>query len=239
MLDRIIEPPLGEDLHLPLSKINDPDSEELIKEIALMFLKKGLEKLKYHFRSDELTSDEVIITKRLRRSLNTFNTDFIVNVETSNDNDAIEGRTDLKLQASGWKKYFVFECKKLDGGSGLSRKYIKKGLVRFCNGKYGVDFDGSTIIRERTPNFGGMIGYVVKGEISTIVNDIRKRVQSTVFHKNGVNFGQISMGLLLFEKVPYFDYSFKSKHKRVIITSNGILNDLDGILIYHVFFDLT
>jgi hypothetical protein len=238
MLDRIIEPTLGEDLYLPfLGKINDPNSEELIKEIALMYLKRGLEKLKYNFRSDEVTSDEVIITKRLRRSLNTFDTDFIVNVETSNDNDIIEGRTDLKLQASRWKKYFVFECKKLDGGSDLSRDYIIKGLVRFCNGKYGVDFDGSTIIHERTPNFGGMIGYVVKGEISTILDDIRKQ---TAFHGNGVNFGQICTGSLdLFEKVPYFDHSFKSKHKRVIITSSEVLNNLDGILIYHIFFDLT
>lgn len=239
MLDRIIESSLGEDLHLPLSKINDPDSEELTKDIALQFLRRGLENIKFRLFADEL-ANEVIITNRLRRLLKTFDTDFIVNVEALNDNDTIEGKTDIKFEVSGWKKCFVFECKKLDGGSDLSRKYIKKGLVRFCNGKYGVDFDGSTIIRERTPNFGGMIGYVVKGEISTIVNDIRKRVQRTVFHKNGVNFGQISMGHLeLFEKVPYFDHSFKSKHKRVIFTSSAVLNNLDDILIYHIFFDLT
>lgn len=239
MLDRIIEPLLREDLHLPLSKINDPNSEELIKDVTLQFLRRGLENLKFFLFADEL-ANEVIITKRLRRLLKRFETDFIVNVETLNDNDTLEGRTDIKLEVSRWKKYFVFECKRLDGGNGLSGKYIQKGLIRFCDGKYCVDFDGRTINPERTPNFGGMIGYVVKGEIPTILDDIRKRVQQTAFYENSVNFGQISMGYLeLFEKVPYFDHSFKSKHKRVIITSSAILNNLDDILIYHIFFDLT
>lgn len=241
MLDKIIEPPLGEDLHLPLSKINDPNSEELIKKVALKFLRNGLEKLKCHLYSDELASDEVIITKKLRRSLNTFDTDFIVNVETSNDNDVVEGRTDLKLEVSRWKKYFLFECKRLDGGSDLSKKYIEKGLIRFCNGKYCADFDGSIIIQERTPNFGGMLGYVVKGEISSIVSDIKGRVQSTLFHDNGVDFGQISIGSenLLYDKVSCFNHGFGSKHERVIITASAVLDHLEGILIYHVFFDLT
>jgi len=238
MLDRIIEPLLREDLHLPISKINDPNSEELIKDIALQFLRRGLENLKFRLFVDEL-ANEVIITKRLRRLLNTFETDFIVNVETLNDNDAKEGRTDIKFQVSRWKKYFVFECKKLDGGKVRSEKYIQEGLIRFCDGKYCVDFDGSTINPERTPNFGGMIGYVVKGEVSIIVKDIREKVKQTEFHETGVNFGQISAGSmdLLFERVPHFDYGFKSKHERVVITANAML-ELDAILIYHVFFDL-
>ncbi|VVB92988.1 Uncharacterised protein [uncultured archaeon] len=86
-----------------------------------------------------------------------------------------------------------------------------------------------------------MIGYVVKGDISTIVNNIKEKVQSNVFNANSVKFGQLSDDSidLLFEKVSYFDYSFKSKHKRVIIIPNAIINNIEDILIYHVFCDLT
>lgn len=240
MLDRIIEPSLMDDLHLPPIKIINPDNEELIKKQALMFLKSGLENLKCHFSPYEFVN-EVIVSKMLKRSLKNFDTAFIVNTESSNDNDTVEGRTDLKIELSKWKKYFVFECKKLDGGNVHSEKYIKKGLVRFCDGKYCTDFDGKSVIHERTPNFGGMIGYIVKGDISIIVNNIKEKVQDNVFNVNSVKFGQLSddsIGLL-FENVPYFEYSFKSKHKRVIVTPNAIINNLDDILIYHVFFDLT
>lgn len=241
MLDKIIETPLGEDLNLPLNKINDPNNEELMKESILKFLGKGYQRLRSHYSPPELSGDEPRISQKLKRSLVYLETLFIVNTETSSDNDEKGGRNDLKIQLSGWKKYFVFECKRLDGGSTCSSKYINEGLIRFCVGQYCVDYDGNGIIHEKTPNFGGMIGYVVNENISSIMEDIKKRVKKAFFQEKGIKYGQVSKGTeqLLNTNVPYFNHGFKSKHNRVVITPNTIIIDPEDILIYHIFFDLT
>lgn len=240
MLDKIIETPLGGDLHFPLNKINDPNNEELMKESILKFLGLGYQRLRSHYSPPELSGNEPSISQKLKRSLVSLETLCIVNTEPSSDNDGREGRNDLKIQLSGWKKYFVFECKRVDGGPGYSRKYITKGLIRFCNGKYCVDFDGTVINPERSPNFAGMIAYVIGGEMESIVDDIKGRVRNASFNENGTDFGKMSMDSehLLLETVPPFEYGFKSRHERVVITSSTIIKDIDDVLIYHIFFDL-
>ncbi len=112
------------------------------------------------------------IAKFLRNNLNAdreFGYHFTAFGENTNDED-IEGNYDVTIHSTNWKsKDFHFECKNLDGSKDLISKYVyyntyKKdpnneyvfdgGVFRYFNRKYAQKL-----------NFGGMIGFVLKGDI--------------------------------------------------------------------------
>lgn len=104
------------------------------------------------------------ISKFIRNTLNAngeFGYHFTAIGESTNDEEP-EGFYDIIIHSTNWKnKNFHFECKNLDGSQTLINKYVcypkKKqiydgGVLRFFNGKYA-----------QKTNFGGMIGFVIKG----------------------------------------------------------------------------
>jgi len=124
------------------------------------------------------------------------------------------GYSDIKIDIPGSRRrYFAFECKRLDdktGKSSLQQEYIDKGLDRFIIGKYAKGED-----------FGGMIGFVVAGKIENVVLDMKKKVKSYYFVR--------SYGFLLNRFCDNCLTSFQSKHERK--------NSLGNIHIYHLFLD--
>lgn len=80
-------------------------------------------------------------------------------------------KIDIKMFGSWQKdykdKYFAWECKKVTDQSDLIGKYIKLGIFRFCDGVYSSNV-----------NNAGMIGYVVTGDISKIVDKINQSMIS-------------------------------------------------------------
>jgi len=119
------------------------------------------------------------IAKYLRIKLNhnkEFSYHFTAIGENTNDED-VEGNYDVTIHSTNWKnKDFHFECKNLDSSQDLVNKYIyyntyrknsnnenifDGGVFRYFNGKYAQKL-----------NFGGMIGFVLEGEVSNIKNEI-------------------------------------------------------------------
>jgi hypothetical protein len=114
------------------------------------------------------------IAKFLRIKLNAdreFGYHFKAFGESTNDED-VEGNYDITIHSTYWKSQdFHFECKNLDSSQDLVNKYVcyntyKKdlynenifdgGVLRYFNGKYAQSL-----------NFGGMIGFVLNGDVLT------------------------------------------------------------------------
>lgn len=114
-----------------------------------------------------------------------FNYHFTAIGENINDEDN-EGYYDITIHSTNWKsKNFHFECKNLDGNQVLVNKYVchktyKKdinknyvfdgGVLRYFNGKYAQNLP-----------FGGMIGFILKGESSIIKSKIIAKLKEK-FH---------------------------------------------------------
>ena len=109
---------------------------------------------------------------------------FLIDREPLNEGD-FEGYYDIKIQHSYWEKdnqkiAFYFECKNLkEKPQDLINKYVyynkgnrifDGGVYRYFNGKYAQSQD-----------FGGMIGFVLEGNLFTIKNEILGKLQKTKF----------------------------------------------------------
>jgi hypothetical protein len=98
--------------------------------------------------------------------------------EVTNDED-IEGNYDILIIHSFWQDEFSFECKNLEEKQSLVNKYVYDkiypktgvkndgGVYRHFNGKYA-----------QSQNFGGMIGFVLKGDIQNIKTKIYKKLET-------------------------------------------------------------
>ena len=92
---------------------------------------------------------------------------------------------------------FIFECKRLDGGLDLNRKYLTEGIIRFVNEKYCS-----------THGINGMLGFLVK-DMNIEENIIKiNEIQNSENIK--INFIQ-KIKKLDFE----FEYGYLSRHKSI------------------------
>ena len=78
------------------------------------------------------------------------------------------GRTDLSFAISGIE--FIVECKRLKNASS---QYIKEGLLRFINLDY-----------SRNESFGGMLAFVVEGDIKNICSTLKEKCQLENYCEN-------------------------------------------------------
>ncbi len=82
------------------------------------------------------------------------------------------GEIDIKaIYRNREKIYFSFECKRLrvhfpSGFGTLAGKYVTKGMFRYFNRQYARDLDK-----------GGMLGYVMDGNISEAINDVKAAIE--------------------------------------------------------------
>jgi hypothetical protein len=84
-----------------------------------------------------------------------------------------KGRVDIRfVYAFNCREdvYFAFECKRLHVPAGKSHKslateYVKEGMMRFVTGQYASKL-----------RHGGMIGYVMSGDIKKAVEKVKKSV---------------------------------------------------------------
>ena len=83
------------------------------------------------------------------------------------------GRIDLKFISGNEEKvYFSFECKVLRVTRPSGRisasysEYVKEGMYRYFNGQYAQDLDK-----------GGMLGYVMDGNIDSAINGVKKAIE--------------------------------------------------------------
>ncbi len=82
------------------------------------------------------------------------------------------GEIDIKIIYRNQEKTcFSFECKRLrvhfpSGFNTLAGKYVTEGMYRYFNGQYARDLDK-----------GGMLGYVMDGNIDLAVNDVKTAIE--------------------------------------------------------------
>lgn len=150
------------------------------------------------------------IAKFVRVKLNgkkAFVSHFYAFGENTNDED-VEGNYDITIHSTNWKgRNFHFECKNLDDKQDLVNKYVcynqghstfDGGVYRYFNGKYAQSLD-----------FGGMIGFVLEGEVLDIKNKIIKKLQE--------KFDTTPEGDLISvsdDSIEENDFTFDSKHSR-------------------------
>lgn len=165
------------------------------------------------------------IAKFLRKKLNAdkkFGYHFTVFGESTNDED-IEGNYDVTIHSTNWKsKNFHFECKILDSHQDLVNKYVcynkghliyDGGVYRYFNGKYA-----------QNSSFGGMIGFVIEGNVADIKNKIVEKLKN--------RFDITPEGDLLSvvnSSIEKNEFTFDSNHKRFD----------NEFLIHHLLFDFT
>lgn len=109
-----------------------------------------------------------------------------------------------------WSKdegYFGAECKNLyDHDNRHIKRYVSTGVNNYTSGRYGSK---STV--------SSMIGYVLTGEISEIVDDLSKEIATTKPHTN------------LTKTLGTRDAQYKTTHIRTL--------DGELIILYHLLFD--
>ncbi len=186
-----------------------------IKTLILENVITSYQELRVEEKWKSLTSEphfRDLIVERMGRNL-LFVYCFFINREAQEGFYSEIGYSDIKIDIAASGRYFAFECKRLDdktGKSSLQQKYIDDGLDRFIAEKYAKEED-----------FGGMIGFVVTGEIENIVLDMKGKVKNHCFVH--------SYGFLLNKFCDNCRTSFQSKHVRK--------NSLGDIHIYHLFLD--
>lgn len=102
-----------------------------------------------------------------------------------------------------YKKYaFFYECKRLSCNN-KNNEYIKNGINRYKTGFYAKDMP-----------FAAMIGYIEKGNVDGIVNDMNKKLSTKYPNDNNI--------------IHTDSFYWKSSHYR---------KDNKNIHLYHVFLD--
>ncbi len=170
--------PLSTNTH-HLKDLNDDDWKNLVFYHLLSFYKNYNQQQINKTIQLELKKQkpkiELLIAKFIRKYLRSdmeFGINgFIVSGETTNDEE-VEGNYDIIINHSFWNNEFPFECKNLNLNSkkGLINKYVcynkghsifDGGVYRYFNGKYA-----------QQQNFGGMIGFVLEGDLQSIKTKI-------------------------------------------------------------------
>lgn len=160
--------------------------------------------------SAETDFSDLVVEQLQQYTLFVYNI-FIVNREPQEGLYVNKGYLDIKINIATDRRYFAFECKKLDAKTGISslqQKYIDEGLARYIAGKYAKEVD-----------FGGMLGFVVAGNVANIINDMKKKVKIYCFVHTHAHLLNILCNNC--------STSFQSKHERE--------NNLGNIHIYHLF----
>lgn len=91
------------------------------------------------------------------------------------DRGVEKGRIDLRLTpaiSAREEVYFAFECKRLNAFVGgeiksLSWEYVVDGMMRFVTAQYSA-----------TQSHGGMIGYVLDGDVTSAINNVRGSIRT-------------------------------------------------------------
>ncbi len=130
-------------------------------------------------------------------------------------------KTDIQFFIPVWdysKVYFAWECK-LVGDKRLERRcsnlvseYVTEGIVRFIDGKYSAEVAS-----------GGMLGYVLIGDIGNIVADINQSIISKRRRRHLSVADQMRQS----KSVGNFHHVYLSQHRR---RSGG-----KAISLYHLF----
>ncbi|HLP47947.1 MAG TPA: hypothetical protein VK469_18530 [Candidatus Kapabacteria bacterium] len=138
----------------------------------------------------------------------------IFNREVSENSGFVDIKVQTAISLSNPEAYYLFECKRLDGSTGLNKKYIQEGILRFILGKYSAYY-----------GLNGMLGFEVK-KIDTSGNiDKINRLVLSEFKETNVIKGLTGINIL-----EDFIHSYKSIHRTASAKT---------IELYHLMLDIS
>jgi len=159
--------------------------------------------------------------------------------EAKNENRLLVGYYDLKFENSCWKNYYAIECKLMNESETQLKEYIYNPTKTKKNEPYPEGGAYRFLINKYAQNltYGGMLGYVQKGDVQQIITNIKQRLtELEITLENGQKFGQLTDEKLLDERIQDKDYTFQSKHVRCDLNSNQIIAPIH---LHHILFDFT
>ncbi len=157
----------------------------------------------------------------------------------------IEGYHDLRFVHSAWDQDFIFECKCIGSSKNKSenpqvdmqesdlKQYVYNhsktkpdgGVYRYLTGKYAYNSNTKQAL-----NFGGMIGFLLKGNIERTIEKICDRLETEKYGKE--NYPEPTITRQSIENQPF---TFNSSHQRFIAQKP----DAKDILLHHLIMDFT
>lgn len=213
--------------------------EEKWKFLVFKFLFKFYNENAYH-KHYFSNKSEMEIKEYIRNWLNSdieFRSALIINLELKSEGTDQEGYDDIKFQSNLWnvgRSFFVFECKLMDESETKTKEYTYRsatqskeadgGLYRFLINKYAANKE-----------FGGMIGFVVKGKINNVIRNVKNRISELKITENSLEFGQLTEPEILNKTIAGNRETFLSEHIRWDKDTNNMISP---VLIYHIFFDM-
>ncbi|MGE5605830.1 MAG: hypothetical protein ACM3YE_09080 [Bacteroidota bacterium] len=151
----------------------------------------------------------VFIDKYVRKFKYDFNLGYLLFTLESgvvSEDFTTEYRIDIQIQSTksiqycDEQFYLAFECKRLKN-CGNNKEYINGGMSRFVlDEKYSKGYP-----------FAGMIGFIVKGSVSKIIQDLKTRIENHPEESLRSSFAE-------FKLTDSFNYSFQTKHKALYET---------------------
>ena len=179
----------------------------------------------------------MVIRKKLEDD-DTFTTEHLltVDLEPQNKHSELLGFYDIKIRSSLWNSYFTFECKCVNSTQASifeyvhnphkvkqKRKFEDGGLYRFLINKYAKD-----------KRFGGMAGFLQKGDLSQAKNLIYAQIKTLKLVCSPACFGALSEeGILEEADIPYY---FQTNHSRFDISEK---RECAPVKIHHFLYDFT
>lgn len=130
---------------------------------------------------------------------------FLPEVPEITEKDGIRGRTDIRVliksrSFENVNEYFTIECKRVDGGSDLNKKYINNGISRFV--------DDNQPLYLSYFGFNSMIGFVVNDiDITQNIKEINNLIDTEFKHVSCKNPLEFEAG------IKHCSFIFSSSHE--------------------------
>lgn len=166
-----------------------------------------------------------------------------LNLEPRSQDTGQTGFDDMKFQSPLWKKgkkYFVIECKILNGSNKTIDRYIFCQESKKVNGK-NVRYDDGGLYRflinkyAAHQEYAGMLGFVQKGDMAFILAGLRKKISGLELRTgSGKRYGQLIDKSLINEGINDKKNTFQSKHVRLDKDTDTIVKPVH---VFHIFFD--
>lgn len=174
-------------------------------------------------KNEDYITDEIRDWIKKEKKNKEFNRKMTVNSQVKTENRKVEGYYDLKFESYSWKnsqKFFAIENKISEDNETSFKNYIyypnkakgsKKnrtyfddgGMFRFLSNKYAQE-----------QNYGGMIAFIKKGDVSKIQTNLTNKIKDLKIPNKNSFYGELINLQLLDLKIHNFDNSFQTNHIR-------------------------
>ncbi len=213
--------------------VDDEKWINFILNYLIVFYNKHKRRAEFQNKSENQITEAIYFWLKQNEKNKKFNRNVVVNLQTRSNNPEIEGYYDFKFEPRKWMEndpHFAVENKLLKNtetsfkeytyfpnkpkGTKENRTYFDDGgMFRFLSNKYAKEQD-----------FGGMIGFIKKGNIEEIQKNLKNKIIDLKIPNKNNFYGELIDDNLLKMKIQNFDNSLQTNHIRKDGTKIHILH---------------